>query len=177
MSHLQQRDFIGSLKEKHPDFFEKKRVLEVGSLNINGTIRDFFKDCDYTGLDLGEGECVDVVCGGHEYKEPNNSYDVCASCECFEHNPYWLETFKNMIRLCKPNGLIFMTCATTGRPEHGTRKSDAWAAPLCLDFDYYKNLTEKDFRESMDLDKLFSRYEFKVNTEVIKDLYFCGFKK
>ena len=41
MSHIQQRFFVGGIKQFLPDFFQEKIVLEVGSLNINGTVRDF----------------------------------------------------------------------------------------------------------------------------------------
>jgi len=178
MAHPQQRDFIGGLKIKYPDFFVNKKVLEVGSLNINGTVRDFFENCDYTGLDLGEGPGVDIVCQGQKYDAPARTYDVVCSAECFEHNPYWLETFKNMMRVCKRKGLIFFTCATDGRPEHGTTRTSPESSPLTvgIGWDYYKNLNENDFRQAIDFDKSFSSYEFSVNVENF-DMYFWGFKK
>ena len=46
---------------------------------------------------------------------PTASFDVVISCECFEHNPYWRETFLNMTRVLRPGGLFVLTCATTGR--------------------------------------------------------------
>ena len=90
---------------------ENRKVLEVGSLDINGTVRIFFDNCDYTGLDLGEGKGVDLIEEGQNYDAPDETYDTVLSTECFEHNPYWKETFLNMIRLCKKNGLVFFTCA------------------------------------------------------------------
>lgn len=178
MAHPQQRDFINGLKIQYPDFFVNKKVLEVGSLNINGTVRDFFDDCDFTGLDLGEGPGVDIVCPGQDYDAPARTYDVVCSAECFEHNPYWVETFKNMMRLCKRKGLIFFTCATEGRPEHGTTRTSPESSPLTISvgWDYYRNLTEADFRNEIDFDKSFGSYEFSVNMSNF-DLYFWGFKK
>lgn len=32
-------------------------------------------------------------------------YDITISCNCFEHNPYWRETFLNMHRMTKEGGL------------------------------------------------------------------------
>jgi hypothetical protein len=90
-------------------------VLEVGSLNINGSIRQFFSNCDYLGIDVGSGVDVDLVCEGQNLHHPNDSYEIFGSCECFEHSPYWVETFNNMYRMTKSNGLVFMSCATTGR--------------------------------------------------------------
>lgn len=177
MAHPQQQNFVKSLHNLMPHYFNNKKVLEVGSLNINGTIRIYFKDCDYTGIDVGEGPCVDIVCAGQDLDHPDSTYDTVASTECFEHNPYWAETFANMIRMCKRDGLVFMTCATTGRGEHGTSRTNPKDSPLSqVIWDYYKNLTEEDFREKFNLNEIFGFYNFIVET-THNDLYFYGIKK
>ncbi len=61
MSHQAQLDFVAGLRHKFPEYFIRKSVLEIGSLNINGSIRPFFEQCTYVGVDLGEGADVDVV--------------------------------------------------------------------------------------------------------------------
>ena len=178
MAHRNQLRFIASVKEKYPDNFQQAKVLEVGSLDINGSVRQFFHVCDYTGIDVGEGRGVDLVVGGQDYDAPDESFDTVISAECFEHNPYWVETFQNMIRVCKKEGLVVMTCATTGRPEHGTTKTTPGDSPLTVNigWEYYKNLTEEDFREHFDFDEIFSEHHFSVN-EQSHDLYFAGKKK
>lgn len=176
MSHKEQLNYVKSVKDLFPGQFANSKVLEVGSLNINGSVRSFFEGCEYTGIDIGEGSGVDLVVGGHEYDAPTSSFDTVISCECFEHNPYWLETFVNMYRLCKPGGLIVMTCATIGRPEHGTTRSSPASSPLTLDWDYYKNLTEEDFTSRLDFPNLFSGYSFSVQWGC-RDLDFYGIKK
>lgn len=177
MSHNQQRDFVKILSENMPEFFNSARVLEIGALDINGTIRDFFNTKEYTGLDIGPGNGVDVVCEGQKYDAPDNSFDQVISCEAMEHNPYWVETFKNMVRMCNPGGLVTMTCATTGRREHGTTRSIPEWSPLTRDvgWDYYHNLTENDYRKKIEVDKIFSKYLFAVNWRSY-DLYFAGIK-
>jgi len=175
MAHQEQREFVDRIRKKFSKYFEHKKVLDVGSLNINGTVRDFFHECDYIGLDVNVGNGVDIVCEGQNYDAPDDTYDVVCSTECFEHNPYWAETFQNMIRLCKNNGFIFFSCATTDRPEHGTARTSPQDSPLTvgLGWDYYKNLIEDDFREKINFDLYFSEYEFEVNNES-HDLYFWG---
>jgi hypothetical protein len=64
MAHSQQRDFFQGVKNKKPEAFTGVEVLEVGSLNINGTVRDFFDSTRYIGADVAEGRDVDVVCNG-----------------------------------------------------------------------------------------------------------------
>ena len=175
VSHPAQNEYIKYVKNKFPAYFYKRQVLEVGSLNINGTVRDLFTECYYVGLDVAEGKGVDIVCEGQNYDAPSESFDVAISCECFEHNPEWVATFRNMHRMTRTLGLVVMTCATTGRPEHGTTRTTPQDSPLTigLGWDYYKNLTEQDFRDNFDLDNMFSDYQFIVGGT---DLYFYGVK-
>jgi hypothetical protein len=171
VSHQSQLNFVSSLKSQFPIFFAGQKVLEIGSLDINGSIRQFFIGCDYTGVDLGEGKGVDLVARGEELDFPDGHFKVVASCECFEHNENWEATFRNMIRMS--SGLVFFSCATTGRPEHGTRRTSPSDAPFTLD--YYKNLTEEDFREKFTFEE-FESYGFSTNSNP-QDLYFWGIKK
>jgi hypothetical protein len=67
-----------------------------------------------------------------------------------------------------------MSCATTGRAEHGTKRTSPQDAPFCGD--YYKNLTEQDFLDNLKIDNMFSVYEFAVG-DATYDLYFYGVKK
>jgi SAM-dependent methyltransferase len=175
MSHPSQQAYIQSVKNIFPHYFNKKQVLEVGSLNINGTVRDYFTECDYIGIDVAEGKGVDIVCEGQNYNAPNDSFDVIISCECFEHNPEWVTTFKNMYRLVRPGGMIIMTCATTGRAEHGTTRTTPQDSPLTigLGWDYYQNLTEQDFRNNFSIEDMFKNFQFRVDGT---DLYFYGVK-
>jgi hypothetical protein len=175
MSHHEQRVFIDSVRERFPYFFTGVRVLEIGSLDINGSVRDFFTGCDYTGVDIGAGYGVDVIAQGQDLTYPDRSFDVVISAECFEHNPFWLETFANMVRMA--DGLVLFTCATQGRPEHGTTRSDRYSSPLTIDFgwDYYRNLVEEDFTSALDIAALFGPHEFSVQ-ESSRDLYFYGLR-
>jgi hypothetical protein len=170
MSHPAQIEFVSALKQKFPDYFVRKQVLEIGSLNINGSIRQFFEQCIYVGVDIGAGRDVDVIAKGEDLSYADGSFDVVASCECFEHNPQWAKTFDNMVRMSC--GLVFFSCATTGRAEHGTRRTTPHDAPFCGD--YYMNLTEEDVRSKCDL-SAFKEYQFSTN-EAACDLYFWGIK-
>ena len=177
MAHSHQRDFVRILSESLPEFFNDVRVLEIGSLDISGSVRDFFNAREYTGIDIGPGKGVDVVCEGQKYDAPDSSFDQVISCETMEHNPYWIATFKNMIRMCKPGGLVTMTCATTGRHEHGTSCTDAKSSPLTTEagWNYYRNLTAKDFRKEIAIDESFAIHSFFSNWANY-DLYFIGIK-
>jgi hypothetical protein len=83
--------------------------------------------------------------------------------------------------MLKPDGLFCFTCASTGRPEHGTKRTspqDSYGTiGNLLDMvDYYKNLTEIDLNDVLSLNDLFSVWDTYYNSET-KDLYFVGIKK
>jgi SAM-dependent methyltransferase len=170
MSHQQQLDFVQSVKDEFPEYFKGTKVLEVGSLNINGSVRQFFEPGQYTGCDLGEGAGVDIVCEGHELPYPNESFDVVISCECFEHDRHWEKTFQKMIDLARKGGLVIFSCATIGRPEHGTTRTSPADAPFTND--YYRNLREEDFDQ---FKSSFNSYRFSQCLRP-RDLYFWGLK-
>jgi len=178
MSHVAQIEYFKKIKDLYPNFFNNGKVLEVGSLNINGTVRDLFNVEEYVGIDLEEGSCVDIVSAGQDFDYPDNYFDFSISSECFEHNPYWKETFLNMCRMTKSEGLVSFSCAGLGRAEHGTSRTNPQDSPFTINagWDYYKNLSEDDFNENIDMDDIFSEYLFEYNPAVC-DLYFYGIKK
>lgn len=178
MAHEEQATFCTKIKDRFPPLFENKRVLDVGSLDINGNNRYLFANCEYTGIDVGPGRNVDVVSTGHEFAAEDGAYDAIVSTECFEHDMHYRLTLKNIVRMLKPGGIFLFTCATTGRREHGTRRTSPCDAPLLQGqwSDYYQNLTEADIRDCLDVESLFSDHAFEVN-ESSKDLYFWGVKR
>lgn len=180
MAHRQQIEFCTKIKNLLPKFFINKKVLDVGSLDINGNNRYLFTNCEYIGIDIGQGKNVDFICLAHEYAGKNEEFDFVISTECFEHDKYYSETLKNCIRMLKPGGMFLFTCATNGRPEHGTRRTSIKDAPLLSQYgewiDYYKNLTEDDIRQVIEIDSIFDSYLFEVNN-TSHDLYFYGIKK
>jgi len=171
MSHHDQMSFVQGVQGFFPDAFTNKKVLEIGSLNINGSVRQFFTNCEYLGVDLGEGKDVDMICKGHELPFPNLFFDTVISCECLEHDEHWKKTFLKMCELCKD--LVVMTCATTGRPEHGTTATNADVAPFTNN--YYKNLSIHDFVNNFDFHNIFKHFGFAVNADS-HDIYFWGKK-
>ena len=68
MSHFQQQEFFKRVKNHFPNYFNDVKVLDIGSLDINGNIKHLFSHpYYYVGLDLANGPNVDVVCPGHLY--------------------------------------------------------------------------------------------------------------
>jgi SAM-dependent methyltransferase len=178
MAHPEQRTFMTYVKDRFLEKFTNCRVLDIGSLDINGNNRYLFTNYKYIGVDIGAGKNVDVVCRGHEFKDPEG-FDIVISAECFEHDEFWKDTIKNCIALTKPGGIFLFSCATTGRPEHGTKRTTPQDSPFTseIENDYYMNLTEQDIREEIDMENHFSQHEFIARETWPQDLYFWGVKK
>lgn len=186
--HREANQFVVSVKNQYPEFFSGKKVLEVGSLDINGSVRQFFTDCDYHGIDLGEGPGVDRVAhvtdllkeateirpGRFVDVAPCALNDVVISTEALEHDKKWSESLAAMERLLKPGGLLVITCAGPTRAEHGTVRTDGgWASPSTSD--YYRNISTEDFASVLPA-SLFSKAYLGYRDDHA-DLYFAGIKQ
>lgn len=173
MAHFEQMFFFENISAFFPSYFQRKKVLEIGSLDINGSVRRFFEDCDYMGIDIGPGPKVDQVCCGEDFPGKAKQFDVVISTEVFEHAEDWDLILLNMLRLMKRDGIIMISCASWGREQHGTSLCHSAMAPhVATSSDYYKNLVEDDFRASFQLDYWFADYEFILD---VGCLYFVGF--
>lgn len=163
------------------DHFINKQVLDVGSGDINGNNRSLFENCKYEGNDVIQANNVTIVSKTKDLPFSENTFDTIVSTECFEHDPEYTESFLKIYKMLKPNGVFAFTCASTGRGEHGTRRTspqDSYGTIGNLEdmVDYYKNLTEIDLNKVLDLKKTFSVWDTYYNSET-RDLYFVGIKK
>lgn len=179
--HPEARSFTLFVKQILDIFFIEKRVLDVGSGDINGNNRFLFENCEYDGNDVIRANNVTIVSKTKDLPFQNNTFDTIVSTECFEHDPEYRESFIKIYDMLKPDGLFCFTCASTGRAEHGTRRTtpnDSYGTIGNLEdmSDYYKNLTETDLNEVLSLNNLFSVWDTYYNNNS-KDLYFVGIKK
>jgi SAM-dependent methyltransferase len=101
-----------------PDF----RVLEVGSLDVNGSVRPLFSNVrSYTGLDQQAGRGVDVVANAHQLpaiKGLKPPYDVVISTEMLEHDPAFWRSLLGMSHALRPGGYLLLTARGNGFPKH-----------------------------------------------------------
>lgn len=142
--HQQVLDYCTTIKNKFPERFKDKKVLEVGSLDINWSVRQFFENCDYTWIDLWEWPWVDLVLDITEELLCIYLYDTIISTEMLEHCRDYKKALINMTGLLKSWWLLLITCATIWRWEHWTAISPE-SAPFTND--HYKNIVESDFNE------------------------------
>ncbi len=178
MSHRVQRQFCKRVREKFPDYFHKKNVADVGSLNINGCNIDFFISCNYTGIDIIPGPNVDVVDDLDNYVNKSylsnmiETFDTIISTECLEHDKHFEITLRRMYYALKPGGLLIITAAGEGRKEHGTHENSPQDSPGTNE--YYKNITNGMFSDILPPVHFTTYY---INQEKShKDIQFYGIK-
>ena len=158
--HIQAEKFTIFVKSILEEYFIDKEVLDVGSGDINGNNRFLFENCKYCGNDVIEAPNVTIVSKTKDLPFDNESFDTIVSTECFEHDPEYKESFLKIYSMLKKGGLFFFTCASTGREEHGTLSTtpnDSYGTIGKLEdmSNYYKNLTEKDLNNVLNLNELF----------------------
>jgi len=164
--HEAVKDFIKQVKAKYPSYFINKYVIEFGSLDINGTPKEFFKDCPdckYYGVDWRAGPGVDHVCLAHKYN-PLVKFNVVISTEMLEHDKFAKESVKNMVRLLDSDGLLIITCAGPLRKDHEQE---------CGVDNHYLNILPQ-ILESWINNDLFRIFEMRVSG---KDIQFYGIKR
>ena len=172
--HIEVHQFVKRVRRELYWKFRLRKVLEVGSHNINGSPRKYFWFCDYTGVDISKGKGVDVVMDfAKEHKREHfGVYDVVISTEMLEHCKHWEYALQNMYMALKVGGLLLVTCASIDRLEHGTKRTTPYCSPDTTD--YYGNISKEDFKKVLP-PNLFSQYVL-MNGRDKQDLYFYGLK-
>lgn len=113
------------IKYSKPEEFVGKRVLEVGSKYVNGSVRPLIEKFppprEYIGVDIEPGEYVDIVLPAENLLDnfAPESFDAVISTELLEHVKDWRLVVNNMKKVLKKGGHIFITTRSHGFPCHG----------------------------------------------------------
>jgi len=171
------RNWCQLIKDLYPEYFYDSIVCEMGSLNINGSVRDYFTDCTYIGVDVIPGPGVNIVSIFHESLLKKELYDVVTSMNALEHDMYYEKSLKKMVEILKPAGLMFISCSGLWK-EHGTINHDANKSGTVKYSEewskYYKSLTVNDIVNALEPDENFSVWDCAL---VERDVRFVGIKR
>ena len=95
-------------------------VLDVGGSDVNGSYRGIFSapTFDYRGCDLQAGPGISIVLQD-PYRIPlaDASVDIVLSGQMLEHCEFFWLSFAEMMRVVKPDGLLFLI-VPSGGPIH-----------------------------------------------------------
>jgi SAM-dependent methyltransferase len=97
-----------------------KAILDVGSLDVNGSLRAFASaGARYHGIDLMPGNGVDQVLeDAYKYPFPDGSMDMVVSTSCFEHDEMFWLTFLEMARVVSDRGFIYINAPSRWTFHH-----------------------------------------------------------
>ncbi|MFA4981324.1 MAG: methyltransferase domain-containing protein [Candidatus Omnitrophota bacterium] len=117
------RCIIFGFKNLRKEEAEGRRILEIGSLDVNGSLRSLVESmhpAEYIGVDVKKGPGVDVICPAEDIidKFGKESFDVVLSTELIEHVFDWKKVISNIKNICRPGGVILVTTRSYGFPYH-----------------------------------------------------------
>ncbi len=93
-------------------------VLEVGSRNINGSVRNLFPGlASYRGIDIVGGPGVSCIADGADYVA-ERPVEAVVCCEVLEHTPRAREIVLRAAENLVYKGVLIVTCAGPGRTPH-----------------------------------------------------------
>lgn len=116
------RAFVGAVLG--PDHVRGRRVLEVGSLDVNGSARavvEALGPSEYVGVDIEPGPGVDRVVAAEHLVATFGSerFDVVVATELLEHTEHWREVVHNLKAVLVPGGRLVLTTRSWPFEYHG----------------------------------------------------------
>lgn len=91
------------------------KILEIGSLNVNGSLRDHRDSPSYVGVDMEAGPGVDIVVKpGEPLPFDDDAFDLIIASSVFEHDPAFWNTFVEMCRKVRRGGHIYINAPSNG---------------------------------------------------------------
>lgn len=107
---------IGGLAIEHYCPSSDGEILEIGSLDVNGSLRRHNINCKrYIGLDFSPGEGVDhVIADDYDWPVEDASFDLVLASSVFEHDATFWQTFVVMARKVRPGGYIYVNAPANG---------------------------------------------------------------
>lgn len=92
------------------------KILEIGSYDVNGSLRDnALPTTHYVGVDMEAGPGVDVVIQpGKPLPFDDESFDFILASSVFEHDAAFWVTFVEMCRKAKMGGYVYINAPSNG---------------------------------------------------------------
>lgn len=153
------------------DDVKGKDVIEIGSQNVNGSLRYYIENLEckkYIGVDIEKGIGVDIVCKAENVIEifGKDAFDIVICTELLEHVKDWKSVISNIKNICKPGGTILVTTRSYGFPRHGY-PYDYWRYEIedikNIFSDCIIEILEKDYQMPGVFAKIKKEYNFIEN--------------
>ena len=136
------------IEDSYNTWVEDKKdlnILEIGSLDINGSVRPIFAERNsmYLGIDPQIGPGVDFVTDASTFSTgPLFNVIVCA--EVFEHTPVWRDIVDRSYENLLEGGIFIATMAGEGRAPHSAIDEN----PI-RPWEHYENINRKELIKAL----------------------------
>jgi SAM-dependent methyltransferase len=122
----------------------RRRVLEFGARDVNGSCRPIFAGACHVGVDRLPGPGVDIVADAGTWKPSPDfqPFDTVVCLETLEHADNAAAVCANAFAILRPSGVAIFTAAALAREPH----SAVDGGPL-RDGEFYRNLSVPDLRD------------------------------
>jgi SAM-dependent methyltransferase len=131
-------EFTEKVVREHDLNQEGYRVLIVGSLDVNGSVRPYFDRTEMHGIDITMGPGVDEILDAHDIPEDwEGRYDVIACTEMLEHDDEFWKSLHNMGMVLRPGGYLILTARGARPGIEGERHGESMWEHAYPD-DYYR---------------------------------------
>ncbi len=105
------------------------KIIDIGSRIRTPAkiekLEKIFKKHEYIGVDLVEGQNVDVVLEDpYVYPFSDNELDIVVANNIFEHSEHFWLLFLELIRILKPDGLLYTNSPSNGHYHRGSFDQD-----------------------------------------------------
>lgn len=109
--------YVLAFIDEHKDKL-KGEVIEIGSYNVNGSVREVIDVS--VGVDMRRGPGVDVVCPVADLLDrfAPGEFDACVSTDTLEHVQDWKSFVNNTWALVKDGGWLVITMASLAKWKH-----------------------------------------------------------
>lgn len=96
--------------------FRDATVVDIGAQDVNGSLHDVMpSNLRYVGVDFVKAKGVDVVLDDpYELPFESKSIDVVVTSSCLEHSEMFWLTFLEILRILRPNGLLYINVPSNG---------------------------------------------------------------
>lgn len=97
------------------------KILEIGSMDVNGSVRENFSPAEYVGIDVRPGPAVDIVMPAEDLPSrfPAGYFDAVLCCETLEHCENWQEVLSAGWHVLKVGGKMCVTTPSKKKGYHG----------------------------------------------------------
>lgn len=120
--HAEARAFVEEQANRFGPW-DDRLVVEFGSRDVNGGVRDLFAGSEYVGVDIAAGSGVDIVADCATWASPAE-VNAVVCCETLEHAERWRAIVANAAANLRSGGVLILTAACDPREPHSA--VDGW---------------------------------------------------